>query len=76
MFALILAGLLAAPAVPRTLRLDYFHTGTAVGKPKRKLLLAELRRSTAGSPATVIFAQGLVQKSLEPGKASERRETL
>ncbi len=29
MLVLILTGLLAAPAAPRTLRLDYFHTGTA-----------------------------------------------
>ena len=49
---------------------------SAIQKPKPKLLLADLRQWIAGSPATVIFAQGLVQKSLEPDKAAARRETL
>jgi len=34
------------------------------------------RRSTACSSATVIIAQGLVQKSLEPDKAAAWRVTL
>jgi len=45
---------------------------SAVGKPKPKLLLADLRQSIAVSPAIVIFAQRLVQKSLEPDKAARR----
>ena len=45
---------------------------STVGKPKPKLLLSDLRPWIAGSPVTVIFAQGLVQKSLEPDKAARR----
>ena len=49
---------------------------SAIGKPKPKLLLADLRQLIAGSPSTVIFAQGLVQKSLEPDKVRSGEGTL
>ena len=49
---------------------------SAIGKPKPKLLLADLLQLIAGSPATVIFAQGLVQKSLEPDIAAARQDEV